>query len=140
MTDRVWLVVEGDEVPDEWRARSRSVTVIPLLPGESRNLLESGSTAPALEPFDEELLLLLGEGLGTRRIADRLGRPERSVQRRLARLRRDLGAETNTDLALMAARLGLRQPDGGVGGAPSDDAGNRPETTNSNHTTRRRTS
>jgi DNA-binding CsgD family transcriptional regulator len=107
---RAWLFLEGDatsDLPDAWRERSRPATLIPLLPGEARDVLAEGRAEPALDPADESLVALAGQGLSTGEIARRLQTPQRSVQRRLARVRRKLGFTSNEQLATFAAQVAI---------------------------------
>ncbi len=107
---RAWLFLEGDvtgKLPAAWRDRSRPGTLIPLLPEEARDVLAEGRAEPTLEPADEVLLTLAGQGLSTGEIARRLSTPQRSVQRRLARLRRKFGLRSNDQLAAFAAQMAV---------------------------------
>ena len=60
---------------------------------------------PTTKADDIELLALLSDGATVREIGARLGYSTRTVQRRLAALRRELGVGTNREVVLAA---GLR--------------------------------
>jgi two-component system, NarL family, nitrate/nitrite response regulator NarL len=64
--------------------------------------------APApLTPRETEVLQLLAQGLSNRRIAERLGISEHTAKFHVNSIVGKLGAQTRTDAAIRAARLGL---------------------------------
>lgn len=115
-----WVLVPSDVVPPRWSVRSISVSLVPLLPDEARQVLREGGARPELDPGDEALATLIAGGRSVSSAARSLGISLRTGQRRLARLRGVFGVETTHELALVLARLGF----GGVAPRmPGDVAG-----------------
>ncbi|HUT79277.1 MAG TPA: LuxR C-terminal-related transcriptional regulator [Polyangia bacterium] len=63
---------------------------------------------PALSPRQEQVLLLLGDGLGLGEIAERLGLSEWTVKTHRDEGRRRLGARTSTQAAVLVRERGLQ--------------------------------
>jgi two-component system nitrate/nitrite response regulator NarL len=61
----------------------------------------------ALTPRETEVLQLLAQGLSNRRIAERLGISEHTAKFHVNAIVTKLGAQTRTEAAMRAARLGL---------------------------------
>lgn len=101
------MFVDSEAVPDEWRARALPVFLVPLDRDEAGDLLRSGSTERLIDNEEEELLRLVARGFSARTIARRMGRSERSIHRRLARLRERYGASSTQELATELARKGF---------------------------------
>lgn len=99
-----WVLVDHDAVPARWADRARNVAVIPLLADESADLL-NGEPVSRMDDTDERLLRLIGRGLSSKAIAARLRISERTVDRRVARLKNELGARSRFDLARIAGAL-----------------------------------
>lgn len=102
-----WLFVRSSAVPERWRDRAVDVALLPLLPGEVGTLLAGREVRPLLDREDERLLRLVAEGRSAAAIARDLGLHPRTVQRRLARLRRRLGVRTTRELSALLARTGF---------------------------------
>lgn len=103
-----WLFIRGDAVPEKWRDRAISVSLVPLMPGELDDLAPpNGSNGFAPDPGDVELYMLIARGLPAPEIARELGIATRSVHRRLARLRERLDVQTTAQLAAAFARRGF---------------------------------
>lgn len=101
-----WLVVEDDEVPEQWAHRSMQVTVLRLSADEARRLLSGDHARPTVAPEDEALARLVASGLGVSEIAKQLHLTTRSIYRRLSRLRVAFGVATVGELAATLSRLG----------------------------------
>lgn len=99
-----WVIVDRDAVPMLWADRAQDVALIPLLPEESTDLL-NGNPVSKMGRMDEQLLRLIGEGLSSRAMATKLRISERTVDRRVARLKDRLGVSSRIDLARIAALL-----------------------------------
>lgn len=100
---RTTLVI-GDpaDLPAEWVRRGRRVVLVVL---ESSELeAPRGDPAPAR---DDELVRLLAEGHTQQTIARRLGCSLRTVQRRLERVRRQLGVDASHQIPAELLRRGL---------------------------------
>jgi LuxR family transcriptional regulator len=80
---------------------------VPLLPQETDQVLESGSARPEMDAEDEALLRLLARGSTVADTARRLGLHIRTVERRLAALRRRLGVSTTAELVRLLSRGGF---------------------------------
>jgi DNA-binding NarL/FixJ family response regulator len=102
-----WLLVPEGAVPDRWRDRAVPMMFVPLLPQEADQVLESGSARPELDAEDEALLRLLAKGSTVEDTARKMGLHIRTVERRLAALRRRLGVATTAELVRMLARRGF---------------------------------
>jgi DNA-binding CsgD family transcriptional regulator len=68
--------------------------------------------APALTPRQLETLRLLGEGLDTRQIAERLGVAEETARNHIRALLRALGVHSRLEAVVAGRRLGLLWPSG----------------------------
>lgn len=102
-----WVLLRRDEIPDRWRSRAIEVFLVPLLPGETAEVVTGGAASPEIEAGDEPLVRLLVEGLTATQIARRLDRSTRSVQRRTAQLRDRFGAATNQDFVTFLSKRGF---------------------------------
>ena len=102
-----WLILDPDNVPEAWRDRARSMALVPLLPEEASQILEEGSTEPAVAAHDPEFLRLIARGESAGVIARRLALSTRSVHRRLARLRDSLSVASTAELAAELSRRGF---------------------------------
>lgn len=92
-----WIVLSPSAVPPEWRSRGRKAVMVPLSPEDVRGLV-SGSSTLFVGSVDRELAFLLVAGVATREIAARTRVSVRTVQRRIARLRRQAGVRTTWEL------------------------------------------
>ena len=102
-----WLILDPDLVPPEWKDRVRHMAWVPLLPEEAERILENGSTAPQLAASDPAFLRLVARGSAPGVIGRRLGISTRSVHRRLARLRDELGTRSSAELTAELSRRGF---------------------------------
>lgn len=98
-----WLLLPPASVPDAWKTRSVPMALVPLLPEEVTNILSSGSTAPALDPFDERIAGLLAEGASIATVASRLRVSERTVDRHVDRLKKYFRVDSKEQLAVRLA-------------------------------------
>ncbi len=96
-----WVFVLPDAVPDRWRDRVQPVSLVRLRAGEIAEWL---SPVPRAESEDERFERLVAEGRSRDDIARELGITERSVSRRLAKLRSTYGIETNRELVALLSR------------------------------------
>ena len=101
-----WLLIESDEVPEQWSHRSMRITVIRLAPDEAKRVLSNDHARPIIGPEHEELAHLVASGLSVTQMSQQLHLTSRSVYRRLARLRSVFGVATLNELATKLSRLG----------------------------------
>lgn len=102
-----WLFVRSDVVPQRWRERADVVWMVPLLRGETVDILGGGTADPHIGREEEPLARLTAGGLPIEDIARELSLSPRSVQRRIASLRARLGVGSKDELALELARRGF---------------------------------
>ena|SRR5687767_6367234 len=102
----VWLFVRAGRLPDRWRNRAIDLHLVPLLSEEAAELLGRGAFPPS-EPVDDEFLRLVASGASIRQLAVELRVSTRTVQARLADLRRRFGVESKAELAALLARKGF---------------------------------
>lgn len=105
-----WLFVRGESVPQRWRSRAISVSLIPLLPSESETLLATGTAEPALEEEDMHMASVVARGSSLQSIAREMSMSLRTVQRKLAQLEQRLGVSGKRELQqlLRAGGFGFR--------------------------------
>ena len=97
-----WVLIAGQEIPEEWRSRARQVSLVPLLPEELSGLLEDRDP-----DGEDDLLHLVAQGSTTEQIAQSLELSRRTVERHLARLRDRFGQPTTAALSSFLARRGF---------------------------------
>lgn len=102
-----WLLLAPDAVPARWAERAVACSLLSLLPREAGMLLSGSAAVPELDPTDLRVAQLTTSGATTAEMARTLGVSDRTVQRRLSRLRRRLGADSKASLALELARRGF---------------------------------
>jgi two-component system nitrate/nitrite response regulator NarL len=78
-----------------------------LLPPQPRPRADPQALPEPLTPRELEVLQLLAQGLSNRRIAERLGISEHTAKFHVNAIVGKLGAQTRTDAAVRAQRLGL---------------------------------
>lgn len=113
-------VLPRDAAPAALRAALRAVAAgLVVLPAESlvATLSRASMSAtaeevraeggPALTPREVEVLAMLAEGVGNKRIAARLAISEHTVKFHLASIYAKLGASTRTEAVMAGARRGL---------------------------------
>ncbi|MFN7987591.1 MAG: LuxR C-terminal-related transcriptional regulator [Thermoanaerobaculia bacterium] len=88
------------------RARESLAALGAVEPGR-RPAGGSRATGPALTPREREVLRLVGEGLGDRAIAERLGLSTHTVHRHVANLLGKLGCSSRAAAVRQASRAGL---------------------------------
>jgi two-component system, NarL family, nitrate/nitrite response regulator NarL len=100
--------VEGGRLAAALRALARDLLVFDdaLLP-QLRPRPAPQTQPEPLTPRELEVLQLLAQGLSNRRIAERLGISEHTAKFHVNSIVGKLGAQTRTDAAVRAARLGL---------------------------------
>ena len=101
-----WVFISG-EVPPRWSERAVQGSLVPLMAQEAAQLLRDPSVSPALAADDERLARLLARGKTLESIAAEFGVTRRSIDRRVRRLREQLGVGTTAELALQLARTGF---------------------------------
>lgn len=101
-----WVLLPPEAVPERWRDRCVPMMLVPLLPSEAEGVLAGEPAEPAIAREDQELLKLAAEGVSAREIARRLHLGSRTVQRRLARFRSELGATSHAELRALLAKRG----------------------------------
>lgn len=105
--ERAFFFMPPSAVPPHWQSRAVDLVMVPLLPDEAAQMLQGGAEGPRLSPADQALVEFLAGGLSADAIATRLGLTRRSVQRRIARLRDDVGVTTTPELVSFFARRGF---------------------------------
>lgn len=105
--ERGWLLLDPRAVPKRWRERAIPVALVPLLPREAEQVLGGQEALPELDPQDERLARLAARGLSVPVIAAEVGISPRSVQRRLAELRRRLGVGSKVELVRALSKRGF---------------------------------
>lgn len=98
--------------------RAVLVVVRPELAGETENdglrviqakHVDEGPLA-ALSPRERTVLSLIGEGMSTAQMAEKLGRSAKTIENQRYSLARKLGARNRVELARIALRAGLSTP------------------------------
>lgn len=102
-----WCVFPPEAVPEQFRSRAVSVSLVPLLPGEAKQVLEGRDVTPDLGPEEEAIARLAAQGLTIRTIARQVGMSHRGVQYRLASLRDRFGVGSTAELRALLARRGF---------------------------------
>lgn len=113
-SEPVWVVMTPESVPERWRGRVVSLSLIPLVGTEARELLNRHHLAADLSREEEEVARVAARGVSPDEIARELHVSKRTVYRRLAALRRAVGAMSATELTAELARRGF----GGNGSSP----------------------
>jgi DNA-binding CsgD family transcriptional regulator len=103
----VYVLMVPEQVPERWSGRARSLSLVPLDPDEASQVLSKGSATPSMSQEEESVAKLVARGHSARAIAQALHMTERSVYRRLARLRKRAGVETTAQLAAQLAHQGF---------------------------------
>ncbi|HEX2057795.1 MAG TPA: hypothetical protein VHI71_05435 [Actinomycetota bacterium] len=103
-----WILVAPSELPDRWRDRAVPMFLVPLLPGEARDVLAGEPAGSELHGEDLSLARLVARGVPVDDCARQLHLTSRTVYRRLARLRRLVGVDTTGELVAELARRGFR--------------------------------
>ena len=92
-----WLLLPQSEAPEQWRERAVLAVLIPLTQEELQAVTgPRAAVAPASD--DDALVRLLISGATHTEMAAELGVSVRTVQRRIARLRRKMNARTTRQL------------------------------------------
>ncbi len=102
-----WLFLDRHAVPERWRERAVEVLLVPRLPAEAEQVLEGNRGSPEIAPEDERLASLVARGIPVPEIATELGLTPRSVERRLARLRDQLGVGSTAELVAFLSQRGF---------------------------------
>lgn len=93
------------------RIAQDTIRSVRALSDEERSLLLQGrpqpTPLPRLTPRELETLGLLGEGLGTQQMADRMGVSRITVRNHVERLLAKLGAHSRLEAVMLGQRLGL---------------------------------
>lgn len=100
------VIVDVDAVPEAWRHRARAAALITLTAHEAKALLETPEEE-ILDRNEHDLARLVARGAARKVIAQSLGIPLRTVDRRLAALYRRFDVQTKTELAILLARRGF---------------------------------
>ena len=104
---RVALVLaHPDDLPEAWQLRGRTLVLVALSPSELAELFGHGVPSAGAR-FDGDLMTMVAQGHTQSAIARRLGCSLRTVQRRLARIRQELGVPTTQELPAELVRRGL---------------------------------
>lgn len=81
--------------------------MVPLMPDEAAQLLETGTTGLGMTVEEEQVARLAARGESAEAIARTLHMSRRSVYRRLASLRKRVGVENATELPTRLSKLGF---------------------------------
>ncbi len=103
----MWVLMPPGRVPPRWSDRARQMSLVPLLPDEATHLLESRSASLELTLDEERVARLAARGASAGAIGAELHMTKRSVYRRLARLRKRVGARNAAELAAELSKLGF---------------------------------
>lgn len=106
-SERLWVLVNLDALPERWKGRAVPLALVGLLPEEARQFIKGEIPRAKLDRDDDELARLAARGVAVDDIADALHLTSRSVYRRLARLRRQFDARTNAELASRLTKFGF---------------------------------
>jgi DNA-binding NarL/FixJ family response regulator len=104
-----WLFLKTAAVPEHWRDRAVEVSMIPLLAHELSPSSAVGAFDQGWQPTEAEfqLMQLVAGGRTKNEIARQLRVAPRTLDRRLAALRSQVGARTFTELTATLARQGF---------------------------------
>lgn len=114
-TDRVWLLMAPQDVPQRWANRAQEMLLVPLSPEEAVLLMdrpEDGQEALAaggwnsLTPAEAKVVNLAADGLTNPEIGARLYVSPRTVSTHLVHAFRKLGVSSRVELAALVARRG----------------------------------
>ena len=112
-TDRVWLLMAPQDVPEHWTERAQEMLLVPLSSDEALLLLdrtdngvETGTADgwEALTPAELKVVDLAADGLTNPEIGARLFISPRTVSTHLEHAFRKLGVSSRVELASLAAR------------------------------------
>lgn len=106
-SERLWVLVNLDALPERWKGRAVPLALVGLLPEEARQFIRGEIPRVNLDGEDEELARLAARGVSVDDIAFELHLTSRSVYRRLARLRRQFDARSNAELASRLTKFGF---------------------------------
>ena len=108
-TPGTWIFLRGsvEDLPHPWRDRAIAVSLLPLTPDETRDMLQETTLRSRLSPDDAKIASLLASGLSPAAIASRTGKSPRTVHRRLAALRELLNTTSTAELAVLLASRGF---------------------------------
>lgn len=102
-----WVLVRWEEIPEGWADQAVPMALLPLAPGEFYSVLERSPFEPELNREDRALAGLLARGLSLGTIAQELDLDQRTVERRVARLRSRFGVGTKSELVVVLAKGGF---------------------------------
>jgi len=102
-----WVLLPQEAVPERWRSRMVPLALVPLLPEEVSSVLGGEALVPSLDGTDQRIAALAAAGRSLTAIALEVGLSARSVQSRLARLRRRVGVQTTAELRATLASQGF---------------------------------
>jgi DNA-binding NarL/FixJ family response regulator len=103
-----WILMPLSTLPDEWRDGAREMALVRVPVAHIVGVY--GSAVGELSPLsaeDARLICLVAEGRSHLQIARELNRSLRTVERRLASLRRRYGARSGAELTALLVRQGL---------------------------------
>ncbi len=103
---RVWVLMDHEAVPPHLRERSVDLALVALLPRELESLL--GERAVRLASAeDESVAALVARGVPTPELARHLSISRRTAYRRVARLKKQVGARSHPELVARLSELGF---------------------------------
>lgn len=101
-----WLFLTPGAVPSKWQERAVPMSLVPLDPAEAAAILEPES-GPRLTGLDLAVARLVARGRSAPEIARSLAVAERTVYRRLERLRKEFRVRSTQELATKLSRMGF---------------------------------
>jgi DNA-binding NarL/FixJ family response regulator len=113
-----YVLVDGDALPEHWRARAHPMFLVALLPAEVEMAFSGAAIRAQLTEDEEELARLVAAGRSAREIASYLHVAVRTVERRMATLRKRLGVGSTLELVAVLAEHGFAQPPASVSAVP----------------------
>ena len=102
---RAWLLADPGSLPAHLKARAVPLALVAMLPHEIVGLSEPSLTSTDVE--DVPVAELAARGWTASEIASRLHISQRTAYRRLARLRRSLGARSASELTALLNERGF---------------------------------
>ena len=105
-----YVLVAPDALPEHWQGRAHQMFLVSLLPSEVEMAFSGTAIRAQLTDDEEELARLVATGRTAREIAATLHVAVRTVERRLATLRKRLGVGSTLELVAVLAEHGFARP------------------------------
>ncbi len=101
-----WLFLTPGAVPSKWQERAVPMSLVPLDPAEAAAILDPES-GPRLAGLDLAVATHVARGRSAPQISRALEIAERTVYRRLERLRKEFHVSSTQELATKLSRMGF---------------------------------